>query len=137
MNTKRKFILILAVFLVIVVVHNILPKNEAPTPTVETEDNSSELYGFWVALDSYIVISGKEMFLTEYIRNESQIDHGRFTLTSINENLFQAEFLESGKAFSLELTENGKKLTIANDKKTITYKYTEVTPDEYVSRYNQ
>lgn len=106
--------------------------------TTQAKDNRGDLYGFWVSLDSYIVISNSsgEMKLKEYFTNESAKEHGKFKLTSSNENSFEAQFLDSGENFFLEFSDTKRDLTLTKNNKEVTFKYTDVTPEDYIAGYN-
>lgn len=106
---------------------------------VEAQDNKSELYGFWVNKDSFIVVSkgnNQNINLKEYIKNESQIDHGQFELNSYKNHLFKGEFLDSKKDISFKLSEDKKEITVTKNGESKVFKYTDVTPADYVSGYN-
>lgn len=106
---------------------------------VEAQDNKSELYGFWVNKDSFIVVSkgnNQNINLKEYIKNESQIDHGQFELNSYKNHLFKGEFLDSKKDISFKLSEDKKKIRVTKDGESKVFKYTDVTPADYFSGYN-
>ncbi|ESU32007.1 hypothetical protein G3A_13585 [Bacillus sp. 17376] len=137
MNKNSKSFIFVGVLLVGLFIFDSFSTNQS-TMQVEAQDNKSELYGFWVNKDSYIVISnsGSKMNLKEYIKNESEIDHGKFELSSRDTNRFEGQFLDSKKDISFKLSEDKKKITVTKDGESKVFKYTDVSPIDYVSTYN-
>lgn len=137
MNKNLKSFLFVGALLLGLFIFDTFSTNQS-TMQVEAQDNKSELYGFWVNKDSYIVISnaGSKMKLKEYIKNESERDHGLFEVSSYKNDLFEGQFSDSKKEISIELSEDKKKITVTKDGKSKVFKYTDVTPEDYVSAYN-
>jgi hypothetical protein len=106
----------------------------------EAEVNKRKLQGFWENADSFIVIStayNGKMKLTEYAPDGSEKIHGDFMLALKNENHYVGNFLDSGKELSLQLSQDERKITLIKDGKTAIYNFTEKTPSEFATAYNQ
>ncbi|MCM3729567.1 hypothetical protein M3226_28705 [Neobacillus cucumis] len=104
---------------------------KGPTP--------SDIYGFWVNKDSYIVISnyhGRYQF-KQYVKNESQ-NIKLFAGITQDKNKFSGIFVNAenlGDKISLELNDRKDELKIVTKNGENTYKFTDITPNTYVTNF--
>ncbi|WP_066398617.1 hypothetical protein [Neobacillus mesonae] len=100
----------------------------------------ADLYGFWVSVDSYIVISnGNDKFqLTQLNKNVSKSTK-YFMNTAQEGNKIYATFINEenlGENFSFEFNDRKDTLTMTTDEGEKIYKYTEITPEAYINNFD-
>ncbi|MED4206383.1 hypothetical protein [Neobacillus mesonae] len=107
---------------------------------IENGPTRSDLYGFWVSVDSYIVISnGNDRFqLTQLNKNVSKST--KYFMDTFQEgNKIYATFLNEenlGENFSFQFNDRKDTLTMTTKEGEKIYKYTETTPEAYINNFD-
>lgn len=117
-----------------------VPKEENKISYNPEEPTLSDIYGFWVNKESYIVISHSygRYQLKQYVKNESQNTKLFTEVIQTGKNSFSGIFLNDedlGDKLSLKLNDRKDELTIETENGKNTYKYTNITPDAYIMSF--